>query len=83
MNHKETSDQSKQQQEIKQHLTLDVKWQAQIKSGEMTSLDVGNEGRVTEVGEEWGTVGGGAWGTCPSTAPLVVVGCLTPPPGRD
>ena len=34
-------------------------------------------------GERDGTVGGGAWGTCPSSAPLVAEGYLTPPPGRD
>lgn len=43
----------------------------------MTSLEVGNEGRVTGVG------GDGAWGTFPSSAPLVAGGYLTPPPRRD
>lgn len=74
---------NKRRQEIKERLTLDVKWQAQIKTGGMTSLEVGNEGRVTGVGGGMGTVGGGAWGTCPSPAPLVAEGYLTPPPGRD
>lgn len=74
---------NKRQQEIKEQLTLDVKWQAQIKTGEMTSLEVGDEGGVTRVWGGKGAVGGGAWGTCPSSAPLVAEGYLTPPPGRD
>lgn len=45
---------NKRRQEIKERrLTLDVKWQAQSKTGGMTSLEVGNERRVTGVGEGW------------------------------
>lgn len=38
------SERNKRRQEIKEQLTLNVKWQAQIKTGGMTSLEVGNEG---------------------------------------
>lgn len=47
----------------------------------MTSLKAGNGERVTGVGG-MGTVGRGAWGTCPLSAPLGAEGYLTPPPGR-
>lgn len=73
---------NKRRQEIKERLTLDVKWQAQIKLGGWQALKLGMKKGWMVLGWD-GTVGGGALGTCPSSAPLVAEGYLTPPPGRD